>query len=180
MRPLNFISSEANVARKNAMTNVLLSMQPGSIMLYEELTEKVGFDVREFSSLLSSVKTKITKEYQIVFGTLRGEGIIRLTSKGILLHAESKEASLRKGSQRAIQAIICINRNELIPEDQTKFDLMVERVGFVYAVMKDDTAAHRLAPFVHYPKNGPDIGADLRAIFGSQRRKLHVVPKTAA
>jgi hypothetical protein len=132
-----------------------------------------------FSSLLSNVKTKLIRDYKIVFGTIRGIGLIRLTSEGILVRAVSRDSHLRKHSKRTIEAMACINRDELDKENQTTYDTMLKKMGFVYATLRDDTAAERLAPFVHYPSNGPEIGTVLRGIFGSQRRKLALVAQKA-
>lgn len=174
-----FTPSEANVARRIALTNILLSVKPGEIISYADLSRQAGFSVRDYGSQLSYVKGKLIKEHRIVFGLIWGEGLIRLTSPGILLLAESKENSLRRRSSKAIGILTSINRNDLNTDEQKRYDILLKNSSFVYSSLRDDTAAERLAPFVHYPKNGPEIGPVLRDIFGSQRRKLKVVPKTA-
>lgn len=174
-----FTPSEASTARSLTLTNILLSVKQGEVISYAEMSRQAGFSVRDYSSQLSYVKMRITKEHKVVFGLIRGEGLIRLTSQGILLLAESRENSLRKRSAKNINILISINRNDLNADEQKRYDILLKNSSFVYSSLRDDTAAERLAPFVHYPKNGPEIGPVLRDIFGSQRRKLKVVPKTA-
>lgn len=175
-----FIPSEANVARRISLTNILLSVKPNEVISYAEMSRQAGFSVRDFGSQLSYVKGKLIKEHRIVFGLIRGEGLVRLTSPGILLLAESREDGLRRRSSKAINILISINRNDLNADEQKRYDTLLKNAAFVYSSLRDDTAAERLAPFVHYPKNGPEVGTVLRELFGSQRRKLSVVPKTAA
>jgi hypothetical protein len=180
MRSENFIPSEANVARRNAITNTLLAVIPGNIISYAELSRQVGFSVRDFGSQLSYVKGKLIKDHHIVFGIIRGEGLIRLTSQGILLLAESRESGTRRKTKKDTNILTCVYRRDLDPEEQKRYDIMLKKAGFTYAVTCDDTAAERLAPFVHYPKNGPDIGIELRSIFGTARRKLSVAASKPA
>jgi hypothetical protein len=176
-----FTPSEANVARRLALTNILLSVKPGDIISYAELSRQAGFSVRDYSSQLSYVKGRLIKDQRIVFGLIWGEGLIRLTSQGILLLAESKENSLRKRSVKNINILISIDRGDLNADEQKRYDILLKNSAFIYSSLRDDTAAERLAPFVHYPKNGPEVGMVLRELFGSARRKLKVVvPKTAA
>jgi hypothetical protein len=180
MKSENFIPSEANVARRNAITKALLTVTPGTIISYAEISRQVGFSVRDFGSQLSYVKSKLIRDHHVVFGIMRGEGLIRLTSQGILLLAESREAGTRRRSKKDVNILICANRRDLDHEEQMRYDIMLKKTGFNYAVARDETAAERLAPFVYYPKSGPEIGADLRAIFGSGRRKLSVAASKPA
>jgi hypothetical protein len=175
-----FTPSEANVARRNALTDMLLSVKENETLPYDEMTNRAGFNVREYISLLSSVKAKLIRDHRIVFGLIWGVGIMRLNAQGILKLAESRESSIRRRSKKDIQILISVNRNDLNKEEKEKYDRMLKTAGFMYATTRDETAAERLAPYIHYPKNGPEIGPVLRSIFGAQRRKLALVAKSVA
>lgn len=176
-----FKPSEASVARRNTLQSILLSVKPGDTISYGEISRQAGFSVRDYSSQLSYVKSRLIKNQKVVFGLVWGNGLIRLTSSGILLLAESKEDSLRRRSSKSIHILTSINRNELSDAEKVRFDQMIKKAGFIYAALCDDSAAERLAGQVHYPKYGPEIGPALKAIFGSERRKLSIAaPKPAA
>lgn len=173
-----FTPSEANVARRSALTKTLLEMEPSDTISYEELSTKVGFQVRDFMSILSYVKMKMVKEYKVVFGSVKGVGLVRLTSQGILRLAEGKAESMRRRTKKDVGILIAINREDLNDEEKVKYDHLLKEAALQHAISaaRDDTLADKLAPFVHYPKSGPEIGPVLRQIFGSQRRKLKIVP----
>lgn len=115
----------------------LLELAPATLVTYAELSELLGRNITGGTSNLTSARRYIQREYSIVTDVVRGVGVKRLTSEGILGIQEPTKKRINRAVKRCRQKIALAKDDELTPE-QVK-----EKKGFV---LMTDTLQHFLKP----------------------------------
>lgn len=85
---------------------------------YEELSELIGRDVqREARHLLQSARRRALKRDRIVFGTVTGVGLRRLSDEEVAATGESFLKRIRRTARRASETVTCVQDFEKLPAD---------------------------------------------------------------
>lgn len=87
---------------------------------YSELAKRAKVSVPDVKKVISSAK-KVLMDEKILFESIVGYGLERLTDSGKILRSEKNKKRLKSGSKRSIKELNTIhNYNELSHDDQIK------------------------------------------------------------
>ena len=91
----------------------LLALELNELILYDELTEIVGRDVRHqpVNGLLRSARYIVLRDAHIVTEAVRGEGIKRLDDEGIAQLGDQHIARIRRASRRTAMRCAATQRS---------------------------------------------------------------------
>lgn len=93
--------------------NALRQTADGNIMLYADLSSKLGRDVRQLcAGNLATAKKNLVSE-SIFFGVVRGIGLKRLSNEEALLVSKSHLLKSRKSAKRAVNSLMHVDYGSL-------------------------------------------------------------------
>ena len=97
----------------------LNAKQVGELVTYEELSELIGHDVTQSKGrgYLETAKRRLLKDHAIVFGTIRTEGIKRLSDEEIARTVGKRYIkAVRSKSRKAYDENTSVNFDSLTPD----------------------------------------------------------------
>jgi hypothetical protein len=104
----------------------------GSIITYARLSEVLGKPVSGTTSALSSARRIVEHEDKILFGCVRGQGLKRLDSEGVVDQASTKTQAVRRRARRVVKTLTLAVFEDLKEASQRKA-VAVASVLFVIA-----------------------------------------------
>jgi hypothetical protein len=96
----------------------LKQIEPEEPILYQELSEVIGRDVQKGARYVLDAALKVAlREDRIVFGTIRGEGIVRLPDVGIVDKGAGGISRLRRLARRHAKILACVKDFDSLPNE---------------------------------------------------------------
>jgi len=95
----------------------LLTAKVGEQISYEELSGLIGADVTERRGPLTSAIRRAQREKEMVFDSVRGQGIKRLDDVQIATSATGIIKRVRRMSEKAIKRLTCVRDFAAMPDD---------------------------------------------------------------
>lgn len=99
----------------------LAQITPDSFVSYSELSALIGVDVQERRDLLMTARRLVQEQQGIVYDVVQNQGLVRLTTPGIVGHVDSRIQRLQRASHRTKAVADCVQPAELSPLDQHRW-----------------------------------------------------------
>jgi hypothetical protein len=110
----------------------------GETIAYDDLTKAVDRDVRGIANgNLRSAIHIVQRDYQIVFGTLRGVGLKRLDDVGTVALADNSIRKIHREAKRGRDKLLCVSDvAKLSNEERIKYNAGLAAFGALHEVTK--------------------------------------------
>lgn len=103
------------------LVKVLLTVIVGGTITYDELSEAIGMNIHFRISSLQSSRRILIGEHRILFETIRGVGLRRMESAGVVDCLKSEIKRVGRAAARGIKKSTCAIEAELTPEQHLSF-----------------------------------------------------------
>ena len=125
--PIGQISVDSALLAKR-----LAQAEMGQLIKYDELNAIIHRDVQNGAySNLQRARIVVQRENKMVFGTVSGEGIVRLTDEQIAESYRAPVAHIRRTASKAGKAVVCADMTKLKPEAQRSVSTGLSIVGAI-------------------------------------------------
>jgi hypothetical protein len=112
------------------LSEVLAKVHVGDIVTYDILSKSIGRDVRTIArGILDTARKKVLNDRQIVFGTVRGAGLRRLTDEETVDTGEQTLASVRGATRRGMRRITAVDFDSLPNEKKILHNVYASLFG---------------------------------------------------
>lgn len=134
MKTIPEISMETRMLRDK-----LSALKIGDVITYAELNELIGADVQDSSrSHLASAIRGLLADKQMVFGTVRGHGVKRLTDVEIVAIGDEVLPRLRRAAKRATRKLLAVADFSALPNDlKLRHNAVVSSLATISFFSKD-------------------------------------------
>jgi hypothetical protein len=113
------------------------------IIPWEELSKAAGVDVKVKTHVLQTARNRAIKEAGVDYGTVRGQGVQLLDSRGLIGVGESNLASTRRRTRKALTRMAHVKFNELTESDKIRHNAVASFNG-VMLMMTGKASRKRL------------------------------------
>ena len=130
-----------------ALVAALAEISVGSLVTFEQLSACIGRDVREHRHLLYCARRVAERDNGIVFGSVRGVGLQRLTVEQIPHIGQSARRHIRSSAKRASSSIhrVISRANDASNETRLAANREISMLGLLQEVASNKhTAAVRV------------------------------------
>lgn len=111
----------------------------GEIVAYEKVTEIIGRDARSKGRpTLVSAEKIVQREHQIVFGTVRGVGIKRLSDDEIASLGIDGTRKIHRTARRTIKSLGCADFSKMKNESKIRHNMAMSLLGVFYEITKSN------------------------------------------
>lgn len=125
---------------------------------YGAIASAVGFPVTGATAALSSARRILESRENIVFETVRGQGLIRLNDSGKVASTERHARTIGRTAKRGSKRLTTVeNFAALKPNEQLAATLRATQFEFTQQAVSTKKPATKVS-------NGPDIGSLLAAL----------------
>jgi len=99
----------------------LRKVSPGEPIMYEELSEAIGSDVRKRRGALTSARRYLMREDRIHFVTIRSVGLRRANSAETVESLQSDVKHIGRTARRGLRKSTCVDDEELTEAQRIKW-----------------------------------------------------------
>lgn len=120
----------------------------GETISYDEMNALIRRDVRGAAEYALKTARKIAlRDNQIVFGTVTGVGIKRLSDDEITSEPKRMFQRIRRAANRTVQVVACADPSKVSPDKQREISAALSIAGTIalFASPKSITAAEAMA-----------------------------------
>lgn len=145
----------------------LRKVEVGETIDYQTLTNVIDRDVRdEASGNFRSALHIVQRDYQIVFGTIRGVGVKRLGDSEKVACADNSIRKIHREAKRGRDKLLCVtDTDKLSNADRIKFNTGIAAFGALHEVTKTK-AIERLEAAVKKSADKLPLSSTLQAFLG--------------
>jgi hypothetical protein len=111
--------------------NKMSPLQIGESIAYEDLSQAIGSMVDGSSGSLSTARNRMLRDLGMVFGTIRGEGLRRLSDSEKIKVAYSKVESVKRTTHRGLTIAQTIDPTTLGKEESSRLNLTISHLGIL-------------------------------------------------
>ena len=132
------------IGEKSADTAIIESLlrqtPEGDVLTYDEMSIALGRDVREFcKGNLYSARRILLNSDGIATDAVRGEGVKRLTSDGVLGVAKSDCSRVRRASNTTLRKLGTVDFETLVDSNKSEHIALSAQMGAVAMFTKTQT-----------------------------------------
>jgi len=109
----------------------LSKVPEGDFLAYSDLSTIIGEKIDGSSSRLASARRVVQSESQIVFETIRGEGIKRADAPGVVRAANAGVEKIRRESRRRLKILGCTPIDKLDASEKAQFNMTASHLGIL-------------------------------------------------
>lgn len=114
------------------LINRLQTLQIGDKISYEELCRCIGADsVSRLRGPLDTARNRLLRDNRMEFGTIRGEGLVRLDDSQKIGKAQSNVAKIRRCANRGLVILQSVNYDILDKASQSKMNIASSHLGII-------------------------------------------------
>jgi len=147
------------------LVNRLLKVPEGASISYNDLSTVIGEPVDGSTTKLGSARRVIQSESQIIFETIRGEGLRRADAFGVVRAAGAGVEKIRRESRRRLKILACTQIDKLDTEGKAQFNMTASHLGILGEICKP-RAAKQLRIAVEAAQERLPVGKAIEAIQG--------------
>lgn len=114
-----------------------------TIITWSELSRAAGVDVKEKGHVLQTARNIALRESQADYGTVRGQGIVLLDSKGLIGVGESLLGRVRRATTRTLRRLANVQYDTLDDTDKVRHNANASFIG-VMRMMTNTQSRKRL------------------------------------
>lgn len=120
------------------LVDVLQDIAPGETCSYAALTTSIGRNVQsEARSCLATARRLLQREQQMVFASVRGVGLKRLTDGEITTIGPQTLQKINRASRRGIHKLTCVQRfADLTNDEKIRHNTALSILGVFHEVSK--------------------------------------------
>lgn len=137
----------------------LLDVKPGEIISYDDMSAAAMCDVRA-SSLVSRVVRLMVRDHQIVFYTIRRQGIRRAESAEIVTSEQCTPKRVLRMASRSMHRLATADYDTLSNEDKLKHSATTSALGAIALFSKP--ASQKKIEKAITAGAGPDLNGTLK------------------
>ena len=113
----------------------LATVEVGEFVSYDDLSEIGQKDVRTNGrGNLETAKNRLRRDKQMVFDTVRGEGVRRANDAEIVAGCNRNINTIRNASRRGAKRIACANYETLTATEKVQHNTMASQFGALYSL----------------------------------------------
>lgn len=101
------------------LVEYLSTMKESDVVSYDSLDVLAGIDVRS-TGRLESARRICQREFGIVFGVIRGQGLRMLTPAEIVNTTDDRRSRIRRSALRGVKTLKCSDSQRLTLNDQNR------------------------------------------------------------
>jgi hypothetical protein len=119
----------------------LSAMAVGEEISYQELSAAIGRNVQGIAyPALDTARRMCRNEHRMVFGTVRGKGLVRLDDAGIVSEGASGLSKIRREAKRRAKVLTCVQDFESMPQEKrTQHNAALAVLGAISEAAKPAT-----------------------------------------
>lgn len=115
-----------------ALAEKLLTVSVGETITYQDMSAIIGRSVQSIGrGALETARSIVQREKRIVFGVIRGVGLIRLNDSEIIDLADKAREHSRRHARRVVKKLICVEYSSLKKESQIKHNAAISMFGAI-------------------------------------------------
>lgn len=114
-----------------------------TVITWDELSRYAGVDVKKKGHVLQTARNIALREAQADYGTVRGQGIVLLDSKGLIGVGESLLCRVRRASTRTLRRLANVQYDTLDDTDKVRHNANASFIG-VMRMMTNTQSRKRL------------------------------------
>lgn len=123
----------------------LAKLQVGEQITYKDVAAVVGKswpdDEDKLRPMIASAKRAVMADHQIVIGTERKAGLVRLAGGEIIKSGSQSIARIRRESQRGLKRLACVDYASLSAAEQAKHNAAASHLGVLGEFSRPKTVA---------------------------------------
>lgn len=141
----------------------IVQLNVGESISYAELSALVGRNVQDEGHGVLATARRMAEREEIVFGTVMGQGIRRLSDPEIVDTGDHAIARVRRAAKRGANTVTAVADFDALPnEKKIKHNTLLSLLGTVTAFMRPATAK-KIATSVAQNSGKLSVGDTLRA-----------------
>lgn len=102
--------------------NLMRKMRVGDVLTYTKMMSEIRTPItrEKLQAALTSAQRAMHRDYAMVFGTIRGEGVKLLDAVGVIEKSDQHVLQMRRKARKATAELATVNTAGLKPEIQGK------------------------------------------------------------
>lgn len=113
------------------LIDTLKEIQVGGEIGYDELCSVIGRSKKDLAGPLWAARNRLMRDLSMVFGTIRGQGLKRLSDSEKIGAASANIDGIRRAAKRGITIIQAVDTDNLEKQQVSTLNLTVSHLGIL-------------------------------------------------
>lgn len=151
--------------RTKLLIECLLKFQTNEVCFYQEILKAIGKDKMDMQAraIISKSRRRLLKDHNMVFDTVRKQGLKRLSDEDIVKLGANGVKQIRKSAQRTTQKMVTVDYEKLSDQGKTTHNTFLSVLGTLSAIAQPSKIA-AVQREVQNSKIQLSIGSTLEAL----------------